>query len=62
MLVRMWRKTNTPPFLMELKTGTTLEINPEVPIRKLEIDLPEGPAIPLQVIIYIMKTTIYFPF
>jgi hypothetical protein len=28
MLVRMWRKRNTPPLLMELQAGkTTLEIN-----------------------------------
>jgi hypothetical protein len=61
MLARIRRKRNTSPLLVGLKTGTTtMDIWSSV--RKLEIDLPEGPAIPLQVIIYIMKTTIYFPF
>jgi hypothetical protein len=47
MLVRMWRKRNTPPLLVELQTGTTtLEISLEF-LRKLEIDVPEDPAIPL---------------
>jgi hypothetical protein len=47
MLERMWRKRNTPPLLVGLQTGaTTLEINLEVP-QKIEIDLPEDPAIPL---------------
>jgi hypothetical protein len=47
MLVRMWRKRNTPPLLVGLQTGTpTLEINWRF-LRKLEIDLPEDPAIPL---------------
>jgi hypothetical protein len=32
MLERMWRKRDTPPLLVGLKTGTTtLEINLEVP-------------------------------
>jgi hypothetical protein len=32
MLVRMWRKRNTPPLLVGLQTGsTTLQINLEVP-------------------------------
>ena len=32
MLARMWRKQNTPLFLLELQIyTTTLEINPEVP-------------------------------
>jgi hypothetical protein len=32
MLERMWRKRNTTPLLLGLKTGTTtLEINLEVP-------------------------------
>jgi hypothetical protein len=40
----MWRKGNTPPLLVGLQTGTTtLEINLEVP-KKLEVDLPEDPA------------------
>ena len=47
MLERMWRKRNTPLLLVGLKAGkTTLEINLEVP-QKMEIDLPEDPAIPL---------------
>jgi len=47
MLVRMWRKRNTPPLLVGLQTGTTtLEISLEVP-QKLDITLPEDPAIPL---------------
>ena len=45
MLERMCRKGNTPPMLLGLQTDTTtLEINLEVP-QKLEIDLPEDPAI-----------------
>jgi hypothetical protein len=47
MLVRMWRKRNTPPLLVGLQAGTTtLEISLVVP-RKLDIVLPEDPAIPL---------------
>lgn len=43
----MWRKRNTPPLLVGLQTGTTiLEISLEVP-QKLDIELPELPAIPL---------------
>jgi len=43
----MWRKRNTPPLLMGLQTGTTiLEISLEF-LRKLDITLPEEPAIPL---------------
>jgi hypothetical protein len=45
MLVRMWRKRNTPPLLLGLQAGTTtLEISLGVP-RKLEIVLPEDTAI-----------------
>jgi hypothetical protein len=41
----MLRKSNSPLLLVGLQTGTTtLEINLEVP-QKLEIDLPEDPAI-----------------
>jgi hypothetical protein len=48
MLARMWRKRNTSPLLVELQTCTvTLEINLEGFFRKLEIDLPEDPGIPL---------------
>jgi len=47
MLARMWRERNTPPLLVGLQTGTTiLEINLEVP-QKIDIVLPEDPAIPL---------------
>jgi hypothetical protein len=47
MLVRMWRKENTPPLLVGLQAGkTTLEISLWF-LRKLEIFLPEDPAIPL---------------
>jgi len=47
MLARMWRKRNIPPLLVGLQTSTTvLEISLEVP-RKLDIELPENPAIPL---------------
>jgi hypothetical protein len=47
MLVRMWRKRNTPPLLVGLHAGTnTLEISLVVP-QKVDIVLPEYPAIPL---------------
>jgi hypothetical protein len=47
MLERMWRNQNTPPLLLGLQTGTTtLEIIWRF-LRKLEIGLPEDPAIPL---------------
>jgi hypothetical protein len=47
MLVRMWRKRNTPPLLVGLQAGTTtLEISLAVP-QKSDIVLPEDPAIPL---------------
>ena len=39
-MVRMWRKRNTPPLLV------TLEISLAVP-QKMNIVLPEDPAIPL---------------
>jgi len=46
MLARMRRKRNTPP-LVGLQTGTTiLEIIWRI-LRKLDIPLPEDPAIPL---------------
>ena len=45
--MRMWRKKNTSPLLLGLKAGTTtLEISLEF-LRKLDITLPEDPAIPL---------------
>ena len=47
MLARMWRKRNIPPLLVGLQAGTTtLEISLVVP-QKLDIVLPEDPAIPL---------------
>ena len=47
MLVRMWRKRNTPPLLVGLQAGTTtVEISLWV-LRKLNIVLLEDPAIPL---------------
>jgi hypothetical protein len=50
MLQRMCRKRNTRPLLVGLQTGTaTLKINLEIN-QRLEIDLPEDPAIPLLVI------------
>jgi hypothetical protein len=42
----MWRKRNTPPLLVELQADiSTLEIVWQF-LRKLNIDLPEDPAIP----------------
>jgi hypothetical protein len=41
----MWRKRNTPPFLMELQTGTTTLESVWRFFRRVEIDLPEDPAI-----------------
>ena len=47
MLARMWRKRNTPPLLVGLQAcTTTLEISLAVP-QKIDIVLPEDPAIPL---------------
>jgi len=44
MLMRMWRKRNTPPLLVGLQTGKTiLQISLEVP-QKIG---PEDPAIPV---------------
>ena len=46
-MVRMWRKRNTPPLLVELQDGTTtLEISWRF-LRNLGMTLPEDPAIPL---------------
>jgi hypothetical protein len=45
MLVRMWRKRNTPPFLVGLQTGTTtLEISFVVP-QKIGHSTTEDPLI-----------------
>jgi hypothetical protein len=47
MLERMWRKRNTPSFLVGLQADTTtLEISLVVP-QKLDIVQPEDPAIPV---------------
>jgi hypothetical protein len=47
MLARMWKKRNTSPLLVGLPADTTtLEIS-LVFLRKLDIALPEDPAIPL---------------
>jgi hypothetical protein len=47
MLVRMWRKRNTPPLLVRLQAGTTLWKSALGFLRKLDIVLPEETAIPL---------------
>ena len=47
MLARMWRKSNTPPLLVGLQACTmTLELVWQF-LRKLDIVLPQDPAIPL---------------
>ena len=45
MLVRIWRKRNTPSLLVGLQTGTALPKINLVVLRKLEIVLLEDPAI-----------------
>jgi hypothetical protein len=47
MLARMWRKRNTPPFLVGLQDGKPLWKSFWWFLRKLDIVLPEDPAIPL---------------
>jgi hypothetical protein len=47
MLERTWRKKNTPPFLVGLQAGTTTLVSVWRFLRKLDIVLPEDPAIPL---------------
>jgi hypothetical protein len=48
MLVRMWRKRNTPPLLVGLQTCTTTLLESVWWfLRKLDIVLPEDPTIPL---------------
>jgi hypothetical protein len=47
MLARMWRKRNTPPLLVGLQAGTTTLKSVWQFLRKLNIVLPEGPAIVL---------------
>jgi hypothetical protein len=50
MLARMWRKRNSPPLLIGLQACTTCKLLWKSVwrfLRKLEIILPEDPAIPL---------------
>jgi hypothetical protein len=47
MLARMWRKRNTLPLLVGLQAGTPLWKSVWRFLRKLDIVLPEDPAIPL---------------
>jgi len=47
MLVRMWKKRNTPPLLLGLQADTTTLKSVFWFLRKLEIVLLEDPAIPL---------------
>ena len=47
MLVRMWRKRNTPPLLVGLQACTTSLESVWQFLRKLDIVLPEDQAIPL---------------
>jgi hypothetical protein len=47
MLVRMWRKRNTPPLLVGLQAGSTTWKSVWQFLRKLDIVLPEDPTIPL---------------
>jgi hypothetical protein len=47
MLARMWRKRNTRPLLMRLQACTPRWKSVWQILRKLDIVLPEDPAIPL---------------
>jgi hypothetical protein len=47
MLARMWRKRNTPPLFVGLQACTPLWKSVWRFLRKLDIVLPEDPAIPL---------------
>jgi hypothetical protein len=47
MLVRMWRKRNTPPLLVDCKLVQPLWKSVWQFLRKLDIVLPEESAIPL---------------
>ena len=56
MLERMWRNGNPLALLVGMQTGAAiLENSVEVPQKKLKIDLPYDPAIPL-VGIYLRDT------
>ena len=48
MLERVWRKGNPLTLLVGMQTSTaTMESSVEIPLKKLEIELPYDPAIPL---------------
>ena len=48
MLERVWRKGNPLTLLVGMQTSTaTMENSVEIPLKKLEIELPYNPAIPL---------------
>jgi hypothetical protein len=47
MLVRMWRKRNTPPLLVGLQADTILWKSVWWFLRKLDIVLPEDPTVSL---------------
>ena len=45
----MWRKGNLLALLVGMQTNTaTMENSVEIPLKKLETELPYNPAIPLQ--------------
>ena len=48
MLERMWRKRNPHPLLVGMSTGAdTMENSMEIVLKKLRIELPYDPGIPL---------------
>ena len=48
MLERVWRKRNPLTLLVGMQTSTaTMENSVEIPLKKLQIELPYDPAIPL---------------
>ena len=48
MLESVWRKVNPLTLLVGMKTSTaTMENSVEIPLKKLQIELPYDPAIPL---------------
>ena len=48
MLERVWRKGNPLALLVGMQTSTTtMENSVEIPLKKLEIELPYDPGIPL---------------
>ena len=49
MLERVWRKGNPLTLLVGMQTiAATMENSVEIPLKKLETELPYNPAIPLQ--------------